>query len=141
MCSYAEEAYKTKHSVTSVREALPSWATLKSYVLRGMTLGLSPLEYDTETKFRAAAAAKIGREPGAVVTAIATAIQRSGPVPFDEVEGFVATTTIAEPLRVMVSNLVFSAEIVKPGKIAQAEEVLRKAWHDLSPYIDKRKLT
>jgi hypothetical protein len=144
MCNYAEDTYKVEHEVDNLRDALPTWATYKSNVLRGIRAGLNPLEHKSEKAFRSKTMEQISRsrqDVEAVTAELEDA--RAGPPKLrgeDEIEEFVGTTTVADPLKQLVAQVVYAAEIVKPAMLEQAEEILREAWQKLGALTDKRRM-
>jgi hypothetical protein len=144
MCNYAEDSYKKEHEVDNLREALPTWATYKSNILRGLRAGLSPLESKSEKQFRSKTMELVSRsrqDTAEVAGELEDA--RAGPSRLREaaeVEDFVSTTTIAPSLRQLVSQVVYAAEVIKPAMLPQAEEILREAWQKLGSLTDKRRM-
>lgn len=140
MCDYAEQTYKEEHRVENVREALPTWATYKSNVLRGLRAGLNPLEHKSEKTFRSKTMEQISRTR---THADATQGARAGPprvVPEDELVNMVSSTAIPNTLKQLVAQVVYAAEVVNIRRIDQAEEILREAWQKLGALTDKRKI-
>lgn len=141
MCDYAETEYKREHDVENLREALPTWATYKSNVLRGLRAGLSPLDFKTEKVYRSKTMEKVSK---ARLTTIDTTPSDADDSPRmqteEEVTELVASTGIPDVLQQLVASVVYAAEIVNSRKLAQAEEILREAWQKLGALTDKRKL-
>src|SRR5688572_17697257 len=88
MCTYAEEAYKTKHEVTDLEKAIPVWKVYKSNILAAMRLGLNPAEFEGEYALRKAKDERIRKtvvdvgEPvraGAMATVTSINKPRAGP--------------------------------------------------------------
>jgi hypothetical protein len=145
MCLYAENEYKREHEVENLREALPTWATFKSNVLRGLRLGLDPREFKTEKIFRSRTMEAISRTRGEPeqLSDLRDDSARDGPpkqLDEAEIEDFVATTTVPETLRQLLSQVVYAVEVVKPARIRQAEEILRETWQKLGALTDKRRI-
>lgn len=142
MCEYAETEYKREHEVDNLREALPTWATYKSNVLRGLRLGLDPRESKSEKQYRSKAMEQISRSRAEKPEH--TAIEGgTGPPAMKteaEVAEFVASTMVPETLRQLLAQVVYAAEVVKAKSIEQAEEILREAWQKLGALSDKRKM-
>jgi hypothetical protein len=135
MCSFAEAEYKQQHDVDNLREALPTWATYKSNVLRGVTqYALDPVDYRSERQFRIAVDTKRGtsRQP------------RTGQEPEmkdpEAIDEFLELTVIRSSLRPHVATLVHLAEVVSRGKTQDAAAVLKEATDRLEPLIDQDKL-
>jgi hypothetical protein len=135
MCAYAEAEYKEQHGVDNLREALPTWATYKSNVLRGVTqYALDPVEYRSERQYRIAVDEKRGPR------------RREGPEEKPEqkdpeaIGEFLELTTMRTSLRRHVATLVHQAEIVARGKTQDAAAVLKEATDRLEPLIDPDKL-
>lgn len=136
MCEYAEQAYKQEHEVENLREALPTWATYKSNILRGLRSGLNPLEFRTEKVYRSKTMELVSRAPR-------DPEPRAGPQAVlepDELETLVSSTAVPDALKQLVAQVVFAAEVVNVRKLEQAEEILREAWQRLGALTDKRKL-
>lgn len=141
MCEYAEQGYKTEHRVENLREALPTWATLKSNVLRGLRAGLNPLEHRTEKIFRSRTMEQVSRaqtrpRPGqARITGPPTK-----PLEPEAITEVLAETAVPDSLKQLVAQVVYAVEVVNVRKIEQAEEVLREAWQKLGALTDQRKI-
>lgn len=61
-----ERAFCEKHEVKSVKELIPSWPPIITYIRTSMEEGLSPVDFDTETAMRAARdAAREAKHAGA----------------------------------------------------------------------------
>jgi ribosomal protein S7 len=133
MCAFAEAEYKQQHDVDNLREALPTWATYKSNVLRGVTqYQLDPVDYRSERQFRIAVDTKRGTARQ----------QREQPELKDPeaIDSFLEMTAIRSSLRPHVTALVHLAEVVSRGKTHDAAEVLKEATDRLTPLIDQEKL-
>lgn len=140
MCEYAEQTYKKEHEVENLREALPTWATYKSNVLRGLRAGLNPLEHKTEKVFRSKTMEMVSRTR---THEAPTNGARAGPprvVPQDELVNMVSSSAIPDVLKQLVAQVVYAAEVVNTNRIEQAEEILREAWQKLGALTDKRKM-
>lgn len=146
MCEYAEQTYKTEHDVENLREALPTWATFKSNVLRGLRAGLNPLEHKTEKVYRSKTMELVSRTRTHTGDEAASADSgaRAGSAPRmqteEDIESMVSTTAIPDTLKQLVAQVVYAAEVVNIRRIVQAEEILREAWQKLGALTDKRKL-
>jgi hypothetical protein len=145
LCLYAETEYKREHEVENLREALPTWATYKSNVLRGLRLGLDPSQFKTEKIFRSRTMEQISRtrgEPEKLSDEQREAIREGPPSLRDEreIEDFVATTVVPESLRTLLAQVVYAVEVVRPARVPQAEEILREAWQKLGSLTDRRRL-
>jgi hypothetical protein len=154
LCAYAEASYKTKHSVENLRDVLPVWVVFKSNILRGIRQGLSPLESPNEKAFRTLTMEKIAEKRAVTVDneegdestetdedeSVLRIPTRAGPKPLELIESFVETTSVREPLKMLVANILFSAEHIKPSLVTQAEEVLREAWQKLGSMVSKSAL-
>jgi hypothetical protein len=144
LCEYAEQAYKRTHEVENLREALPTWATYKSNVLRGLKAGLNPLEHKSEKVFRSKSMELISRSRNTLAgPEPPDGEARAGPprmMQEDEVVDMVGTTAIPDTLKQLVAQVVYAAEIVNIRKLDQAEEILREAWQKLGALTDRRKL-
>lgn len=146
MCEYAEQTYKSEHDVDNLREALPTWATYKSNVLRGLRAGLNPLEHKTEKVYRSKTMELVSRTRTHTGDEAASADSgaRAGSAPRMQTEqelvGMVSTTAIPDTLKQLVAQVVYAAEVVNVRRIEQAEEILREAWQKLGALTDKRKL-
>jgi hypothetical protein len=140
MCEFAESEYKTQHNVDNLREALPTWATVKSNVLRGLRIGLNPTEFRSEKTFRSKTMERISRKRS--TSDAGDSAPRAGPAlrSEEEIDSFMATTVVPQSLKQLITQVVFAAEVVLPSRIEQAEEILREAWQKLGSLTDKRKL-
>lgn len=135
LCSFAEASYKEEYDVENLREALPTWATLKSNILRGMTRhNLDPIDYRSERQFRIATddrADKADRRRS-----------REGPEikSPDEIGEFLQRTAVRNSLVGPVADLVFHVEAIAHGKTQEAVSILKATLTKLEPLVDPTKL-
>jgi hypothetical protein len=115
---------------------------------------LSPLESPNEKAFRTLTMEKIAEKRAVTVDneegdestetdedeSVLRIPTRAGPKPLELIESFVETTSVREPLKMLVANILFSAEHIKPSLVTQAEEVLREAWQKLGSMVSKSAL-
>lgn len=135
LCAFAEAAYKEEQNVENLREALPTWATLKSNLLRGMTrYNLDPINYRSERQFRIATddrADKAGHRRS-----------REGPElkSPDEIGEFLQRTAVRNSLVGPVADLVFHVEAIAHGRTQEAASILKATLTKLEPLVDPDKL-
>lgn len=135
LCTFAEAAYKEQHEVENLRTALPTWATYKSNILRGMErFDLDPINYRSERQFRIASedrAEKADRPR-----------RREGPqlASPDEIGEFLQTTAVRNSLVRPVADLVFHVEAVAHGKTQEALSILKATLTKLEPLVDPDKI-
>jgi hypothetical protein len=150
LCAYAEAKLKEKHDVDNLKEALPCWATFKSNIVGGMRAGLDPQEFPTEWEFRKAGMeARISvidtrnavadhrlvtESPSDQVTKLPTHLR------IEPVRKFMRSTSIASSLKLVLAQLLASADYVKKGKEAEAEAILSEASTKLLALVDKRRV-
>lgn len=146
MCTYAETGYKKAHNVENLRDALPTWASFKSSVLRGLRLGLNPTEFKSEKRFRNAVQEKIVAERPRLAAApepeplvVLPAVREAELLNEQEIVELVSSTTVPDSLKTLLSQVVFACEVIKTGAIGQAEDILRETWQRLNGLTDKRK--
>lgn len=131
MCRHAEAELKAKLEVANLKDAVPIWAVYKSNITRGMNLGISPLDHESEKAFRQAMAE----------AAAPTQDPVPSPALITDVERFLARdTTIADRLRDRLQRIVLEAQYVKHSKLAQAEEIFQDASERLAELLDHRSL-
>lgn len=139
MCEFAEAEYKNQHGVDNIREVLPSWATYKSTILRGVTkFELDPIDYRSERQFRIAIDAKKPKDGHGRARR-----GRDGPnevLPLEAIGEFLESTAIRGSLQGLVSTLVLQAEAIARGNTPAAAEVLKEATKALEPLVDPSKL-
>lgn len=154
LCMYAENTFKSKHQVENLRDAVPVWNVFKSNILRGMRLELSPLDAANERAFRTKTMEAVAAKRGLAVTSdaedddteaadeegVVRITTRAGPQPMETIEQFVATTTVRDTLKVLVAQVIFSCEHIKPSKADEAAAILQRAWSELGPLVSKRAL-
>lgn len=138
MCEFAENEYKQQHGVDNIREVLPSWATYKSTILRGVTkFELDPVDYRSERQFRIAIEAQKPKDGRA-------RRGRDGPnevLPLEAIGEFLEErTAVRGSLQGLVSTLVLQAEAIARGNTPAAAEVLKEATKALEPLVDPAKL-
>jgi hypothetical protein len=141
LCLHAESHYKAQHDVENLKDVLPTWAPLKSGILRGVReYQLSPTQYRSEGAFRIAMqkkqqqtmAPRIEGEPGTPITGrVATA---------EQVDHMLSTTVRLNSLRTLLAQIVFECEVIKKKHVLQAELVLRNTMNSLQPFVDQRKV-
>lgn len=130
LCEYAETRYKKEHEVENLREALPTWATLKSNILRGVRdYQLDPLEYRSEGAFRIA----MQKEQAALP---APTLRVLSPAKLDEL---FSSTIPHEAVRPLLSQVVHHCELLKKRSDTAAVKVLQSALDELAPLVDQRR--
>lgn len=144
MCRYAEEQFKTKHSVENVKDAIPPWATFKSNINRGIRLGLKPNDYPSEWEFRKAVAEEANSTTGSANRSAAAPSPpaNEGPKTLSapQADDWIETTTIHKKLRDSITNIVVEAEFIRPDSIDEAREILADASRKLAALIDRRRV-
>lgn len=134
MCRYAEDSYKREHEVENMREALPTWATLKSNVLRGVRdYALDPTEFRSEGAFRVA----MQKKQQAALPAPAGEPRR---LTSDELDKLLATTVQLDSVRGLLAQVVFECEMLRKSSAPKAVHVLRKTMDSLAPLVDQRRV-
>lgn len=143
MCEYAEDGYKKKHEVANLKDVLPVWAVYKSNILRGMKLGLSPLEHATEGAFRTAVGESLrsAAQQGAANVDRPTTSKQDARLTMEDADDLLDSTSIHEELRALVAKLMIEAAYVKRGREAEAEAIVRRAVDELSELVDRRRIT
>ncbi len=140
MCAYAEEQYKTKHSVTDLEEAIPVWKVYKSNILAAMRLGINPAEYESEYALRKE---KDKRNKPTLLLPPAGAVragpQRAGPRTEEQIEELLTVTAVHDRLLPLVVRLIFESEYLKKSKVDEAEAILREAVDKLGEFVDQRR--
>lgn len=135
MCTYAEEQYKSEHEVVNLKDALPTWATLKSNILRGVRdYKLSPTEYRSEGAFRVA----LQKKQQAMLPA--PTIDQSKPLTHEELDRLLSTTVQFDAVRSLLSQVVFGCEVLKKTNATKATAILRATMDQLAPLVDQRKV-
>lgn len=143
MCSYAEAGYKDKHGVANLKDVLPVWSVYKSNIIRGMKLGLSPLDHETEGAFRIAVGECLRQAAGSSTGDV----DRTEPAKQDtrltveDADDLLDNTNIHEGLRQLVAQLMIEAEYVRRGREEQAQAIVRKAVAELAELVDRRRIT
>lgn len=136
MCAFAEAKYKEQHDIENLRDALPTWATYKSNILRGITrYELDPVDYRSERQYRIAVDAKRDKDR--------TRRPREGPPEIktpDEIGEFLQTTTVRNSLVGPVAELVFHVEALAHGKTQEALKILNATLTKLEPLVDPDKI-
>lgn len=146
-CAYAEAQYKAAHEVANLKDALPTWAVLKSNILRGVRdYQLDPAEHRSEGAFRVAmqkasvsSAQSVARSNVKQISDARTA-RDSGQSHEEQIESFLATTSVQSGLRVLLAQIIFECESLQRGKTRDAERILREAMDALQPLVDSRKV-
>lgn len=143
MCAYAETSYKEKHQVENLKDVLPVWAVYKSNIIRGMKLGLSPVDHATEGAFRTAVGESLRQATRDVATPVARsdANKQDTRLTVEDADDLLDSTNIHEGLRELVAKLMIEAEYVRKGREADAEAIIRKAVDELSELVDRRRIT
>lgn len=141
MCAYAEAQYKAEREVANLKDALPTWAVFKSNILRGIReYGLDPRDHRSEGAFRVAMQKA---EPAERSVAAAKVIQLPAAphvAGHNDIEKFLATTTVRPTLRTLLGQIIFECETLKPSQAKEAEAILRTAMDALAPLVDQRKV-
>lgn len=136
MCTDAEQFYKAEHKVENLKDALPTWAVIKSNILRGVRqFQLDPTEYRSEGAFRIAMQKK--QQQLAAPAAAAAALERA--LSQDELDKMLATTITADTIRSLVAQIIFECEILRKNAKTEAEAILRNTSDSLAPLVDQRK--
>ena len=142
MCGYAETGYKDKHKVANLKDVLPVWSVYKSNIVRGMKLGLSPLDHETEGAFRLAVGESLRESVRNIATDVAPAgTKQDSRLTVDDADTLLDSTSIHEGLRTLVAQLMIEAEYVRKGREAEAEDIVRGAVKALSELVDRRRIT
>lgn len=129
LCAYAEARYKQEHGVVNLKEVLPTWAVFKSNILRGMReYGLDPIEYRSEGAFRVA----MQRQQEQLAPPSPKLTQRA-------IDKALSTTVTYDPVRTLLSQILFECQALKRSKQKEAEVILRETMDRLSQLVDQRK--
>lgn len=129
LCAYAEARYKQEHDVVNLKEVLPTWAVFKSNILRGMReYGLDPIEYRSEGAFRVA----MQRQQEQLALPSPKLTQRA-------IDKALSTTVTYDPVRTLLSQILFASQLLKRSKQKDAEAILRETRDRLSQFVDQRK--
>lgn len=129
LCAYAEARYKQEHGVVNLKEVLPTWAVFKSNILRGMReYGLDPIEYRSEGAFRVA----MQRQQEQLALPSPKLTQRA-------IDKALSTTVTYDPVRTLLSQILFASQWLKRSKQKDAEAILRETRDRLSQFVDQRK--
>jgi hypothetical protein len=142
MCTYAEEAYKTKHGVTDLEKAIPVWKVYKSNILSAMRLDLNPAEYNSEYELRKAKN-ELTESPIQVKPPIAPATPakaRAGPATEQQIEQMLSGTAVHDRLRTLVARIIFSAEFLRRNKVSEAEAIIQEAVDKRGALVDHRRV-
>lgn len=132
MCMDAETFYKTEHQVENLKDALPTWAVIKSNILRGVRqFQLDPSEYRSEGAFRVAMQKKQQQQ-----TALIT---HDRPMSQDDLDKMLSATITANTMRSLLAQIVFECEALKKNAKPEAEAILRNTADSLAPLVDQRK--
>lgn len=130
LCAYAEARYKQEHDVVNLKEVLPTWAVFKSNILRGMReYGLDPIEYRSEGAFRVAMQRQ---QEQLALPSPPKLTQRA-------IDKALSTTVTYDPVRTLLSQILFECQSLKRSKQKDAEAVLRETMDRLSQFVDQRK--
>lgn len=131
MCKHAEARYKDEHEVDNLREALPTWGTLKSNILRGVRdYELDPVEYRSEGAFRI----EMQKRQQTALPA------PREPADEDELDRVLEATVPFDNVRILTARLVSECSALKRSAANKAERVLQEALAELAPLIDQRKV-
>lgn len=132
LCAHAETVYKETHEVSNLRDrdrGLPVWSVFKANILRGMRLGLSPLDYANEHAFRDATMEHVRAEIG--LTNRKT-LARPNVDALDEV---LSQTLTDESLREAAAEAVSTLQRVEPTFADEAAAIIRKAVERISALL------
>ena len=131
LCAYAEARYKQEHDVVNLKEVLPTWAVFKSNILRGMReYGLDPIEYRSEGAFRVA----MQRQQAQLALPSPPKLTQRA------IDKALSTTVTYDPVRTLLSQILFECQSLKRSKQKDAEAVLRETMDRLSQFVDQRKV-
>lgn len=129
LCAHAEAKYKETYGISNLRDldkGLPPWPVFKSNILRGMRLGLSPLEYRSEHTFRDATMehvrAEIGLNPTPALEPHPDVIDTT-----QELESLLIRTGLDEQLRGAAAEALSTLKRVSPSKASEAATILKRA--------------
>lgn len=142
MCSYAETGYKDKHGVQNLKDVLPVWSVYKSNIVRGMKLGMSPVDHATEGAFRLAVGESLRQTARKLADNVApTTSKQDSRLTLADTDDLLDSTNIHEGLRALVAKLMIEAEYVRKGREAEAEAIIAKAVDSLAELVDRRRIT
>jgi hypothetical protein len=132
MCLDAEAHYKTEHNVENLKDALPTWAVIKSNILRGVRqFELDPGKFQSEGAFRLAMQKKQQQlappVPGRVLSIV-------------ELDKMLESTVQLSGVRVLLAQIAFACESLKKSTASKAETILRNTADSLAPLVDQRKI-
>lgn len=125
---------KTTLRVSNLKKELQSWAPIKSVILRGMRLGLPPVEYDTYTKFRDATLHQV--EVRSRRKALPRVIQK---LDIDDIEDQLAKTSLVNILKTETARVVAVMTQIDEGNAREAQALTREYLERLAQLMRPQK--
>lgn len=125
---------KTTMKVSNLKKELNSWAPIKSVILRGMRMGLPPVDYDSYTAFRDATLKQV--EVRSKRKALPRTIQK---LEIDGIEERFDDTGIHNILRTDIARVIAVAEHIAEGKEREAQALTREYLERMAQLMDPNK--
>jgi hypothetical protein len=138
LCAHAEQIYKEAHKISNLRDkdrGLPPWPVFKSNILRGMKLGLSPLDYPSEHAFRDATMERVRAEIG--LQHRPKLLPRPNEEVYEALDELLTQTLIDDGLREAAAEALSTLQRVEPSTADQAAAIMRRAVERISALIQK----
>lgn len=125
---------KTTLQVSNLKKELASWAPIKSVILRGMRLGLPPVEYETYTQFRGATLQLV--EQKSRRKALPRTISQ---LDIDDIEEQLGSTGVLNILKSETARVVAVMAQIDSGHTREAQALTREYLERLAPLMKPQK--